>query len=196
MKKHYVIKNAIERNLCDFLHNYLLEKREVLKILTEAKYISPFSDLHGKLDGDPQIPDSFCIYGDVALDSVLLIVLPIIEKKLKLKLVPTYSYARIYKKGDELKRHTDRASCAVSGTMNLGGELWPIYLKDSNKKLHKVKLSPGDMLIYDGVYFEHWREKFKKNMCTQVFLHFNKKGSKNIYDTRKRLGLPTDFKTK
>ena len=194
MKKHAVIKKTLDKDMCSFLNTYLLEKREVLKVLTKEKYISPFSELHGKLSGDPQIPNTFCIYGDIAMDIVLLKVLPIIQKKLKLKLIPTYSYARIYKKGDELKRHTDRASCAVSATMNLGGDMWPIYLKDFNKKTYKVSLTPGDILIYDGCQFEHWREKFTKNTCTQVFLHYNKKGSDNIYDKRERLGLPVDLK--
>ena len=44
----------------------------------------------------------------------------IIWKKLTgLKLYPAYTYARIYKKGDELKRHKDRFSCEISTTMNL-----------------------------------------------------------------------------
>ena len=67
-------------------------------------------------------------------------------------------------------------------------------LKDFNKKTYKVSLTPGDILIYDGCQFEHWREKFTKNTCTQVFLHYNKKGSDNIYDKRERLGLPVDLK--
>jgi hypothetical protein len=38
------------------------------------------------------------------------------EKHTKLKLIPTYSYARIYKKGDVLHRHKDRFSCEISTT--------------------------------------------------------------------------------
>tara|TARA_R110002020_G_scaffold109976_3_gene254307 strand:+ start:1346 stop:1867 length:522 start_codon:yes stop_codon:yes gene_type:complete len=170
-----------------------VEKREVLKILAKTKYISPFSQIHGRLDGDEQVPNTFLIYGDVAMDLVLVKLLPIIEKKLTLKLVPTVSYTRIYKKGDVLKKHTDRDACAVSGTMHLGGDLWSIYLKESSKKVHKVLLNPGDILLYDGCKFEHWREEFGGELCTQLFLHYNKKGSKNIYDGRARLGLPSDI---
>ena len=43
---------------------------------------------------------------------------------------------------------------------------------------------------------DHWREKFEGEVCTQVFFHYNKKGSKNIYDGRARLGLPSDIKKK
>ena len=82
------------------------------------------------------------------------------------QLVPTYSYARIYKNGDELKRHKDRPSCEISTTINLGGEPWPIFIDgtgannviDEYKNIHKpnapkgtkVDLEIGDMLIYEG----------------------------------------------
>ena len=52
-----------------------------------------------------------------------------------LKLYPAYTYARIYKKGDELKRHKDRFSCEISTTMNLAGDNWPIYLEPSGESL-------------------------------------------------------------
>jgi hypothetical protein len=194
MKEHKIIKNIISKDLCNFLHEYLISKKEILKTLRETKYISPFSSIHGELNGDPQVPGSFCIYGDAALDLILLKIMPIIEKTLKTKLSPTYSYARIYKKGDVLKKHVDRESCAISGTLNLGGDLWPIYLKDNYKKTHEVILNSGDILLYDGCNFEHWREQFNKELCTQVFLHYNNKNSKNIYDNRKHLGLPINIK--
>ena len=125
------------------------------------------------------------------------------RKVTNLKLTPNYSYARIYKKGDVLERHKDRFSCEISTTLNLGGDLWPIYLEPSgekNKKGIKIILNPGDMLIYKGNELEHWREPFEGENCAQVFLHYNNlktKGSEeNIYDKRPHLGLPSDFKKK
>ena len=105
-----------------------------------------------------------------------------------LKLDPNYTYARIYKKGDELKRHKDRFSCEISTTMNLGGDEWSIYLSPNQnvgipdgKKITterkakgiKVDIKQGDMLDYSGCELEHWREKFKGKECIQVFLHYN-----------------------
>ncbi len=123
------------------------------------------------------------------------------EKATKLKLYPSYTYARIYKKGDELKRHKDRFSCEISTTMNLGGDNWDIYLEPSGKQNQKgirVCLNPGDMLVYSGCELEHWRKKFKGKVCGQVFLHYNNKdttGSKeNMFDKRLHLGLPNWFK--
>ena len=135
------------------------------------------------------------------------------EKATGLKLYPAYTYARIYKKGDILKRHKDRFSCEISTTMNLGGDDWPIYLEpDSSKgevkkevgyvsentKGIRVDLKPGDMLVYSGCELEHWRNKLKVKECIQVFLHYNNRktpGSKeNMFDKRPHLGLPNWFK--
>jgi hypothetical protein len=75
----------------------------------------------------------------------------------------------------------------------MGGDLWPIYLKDKKKKI-KVELKCGDMLIYKGTKLQHWREKFKKKECSQVFLHYVDKDGKygdNFRDKRPSFGLPS-----
>ena len=129
------------------------------------------------------------------METLLLKCQEVIEKEINTKLQPSYSYARIYKKGDVLKRHKDRFSCELSVTLNLGGDVWPIYLKD--KKTIKVDLKPGDMLFYKGCELEHWRNKFSGKNCTQVFLHYNhftKSPKDNIYDGRMMLGFPAELK--
>ena len=135
------------------------------------------------------------------METLMLKCQPEMEKVTELKLYPAYTYARIYKKGDELKRHKDRFSCEISTTMNLAGDDWPIYLEPSGevgKKGIKVDLKPGDMLVYSGCELEHWREKFKGKECIQVFLHYNNRktpGAKdNMFDKRPHLGLPSWFK--
>ena len=214
-KKYLIIKKAISKDLALFVYNYFLIKRQVAKTLFESNYISPFETLMGNF-GDEQIPEAFCQYADIAMETLLLKVQPVIEQHTKLKLTPTYSYARIYKKGNMLRRHKDRFSCEISATLNLGGDLWPIYLSpnenvgipddkkgitiSSNAKGIRVDLKPGDMLIYKGMELEHWREPFTGEDCCQVFLHYNNVKSKdfeiNMFDKRVHLGLPGDFKRK
>ena len=61
----------------------------------------------------------------------------------------------------------------------------------------EIKLNPSDMLIYNGCELEHWRDEFKGDICSQVFLHYNIKNDKadaNLYDNRLHLGLPSGFK--
>jgi hypothetical protein len=210
--KYCVIKEAVPKNIAEFVYNYFIMKRQVARTLFDERYISQFTDEWGTWT-DQQVPNTYSHYADVAMETLLLRTLPIMEKKTGLKLNPTYSYARIYKTGDVLHRHKDRFSCEISTTLNLGGDPWPIYLEpkknvgipnnkkitvSSNNKGICIVLKPGDMLVYRGMELEHWREEFQGNDCAQVFLHYNDKKSKNadknIYDRRKHLGLPSYFK--
>ena len=199
-KKYLVIRKAVSKELCLFLYNYLLIKRQVTKTMFEYTYIPKIEKDFGTWK-DEQVPNNFSCYSDIAMETLMLKIQPIMEKHTKLKLYPNYTYMRIYEKGAELKRHKDRFSCEISTTMNLGGDDWPIYLEPSgevDKKGIKVDLKPGDMLVYSGCELEHWRNKFKGNECVQVFLHYNNRktpGAKNnMFDKRPHLGLPSWFK--
>ena len=193
--KFEIIKNVLSEDVCSLAYDYLLLKREVVKMFLKTKYINPFEKDRGVF-GDAQVPNTFAVYADILMETILTKVKPTMEKVTGLKLIETYSYARLYKKGDVLKKHTDRFSCEISSTLNLGGESWPIYLKENNKKV-KVDLKPGDMLVYKGEILEHWRDAFKGTNCGQVFLHYNNLKSKNAdenkYDRRPMLGLPATF---
>lgn len=198
--KYKIVNKAIDTELAIFICNYLLIKRQVSQTLFESRYISPFEEAFGTWE-DEQIPKTYSHYSDVAMETLLLKCQPLVEKTTGLKLYPSYTYARIYKKGDILKRHKDRFSCEISTTMNLGGDAWDIYLDPTGgegKKGIKVTLAPGDMLVYSGCELEHWRKSFKGSDCVQVFLHYNNQktlGSKdNMFDTRQHLGLPSWFK--
>jgi hypothetical protein len=201
-KKYTIIRQAISKDLAGFVANYFMMQKQVYDTCKATRYISPFENIIGHYEGqDEQIPNTYSQYSKISMETLMLKCQPEMEKVTGLKLYPAYTYARIYKKGDELKRHKDRFSCEISTTMNLGGDDWPIYLEPSGevgKKGIKVDLKPGDMLVYSGCELEHWRNKFKGKECVQVFLHYNNKktpGSKdNMFDKRKHLGLPNWFK--
>ena len=200
--KYTIIRKAIDKDLALFLYNYFIMKRQVYDTCLTERYFSPFETSFGNYEKDnEQIPNTYSHYSDVAMETLMLKCQPVMEKATQLKLYPAYTYARIYKKGDILKRHRDRFSCEISTTMNLGGDKWSIYLEPSGelgKKGIKVDLSPGDMLVYRGCELEHWREKFKGKISAQVFLHYNNTKTKfardNMFDRRKHLGLPAWFK--
>ena len=209
--KYKIMKKAISYELANFCFNYLKLKRDAVFYMYQAKIVNENPFLGGW--NDSQFNNTYSSYSDFVMETLLLKLLPTLEKETGLKLVPTYSYTRIYKKGDELKRHKDRFSCEISTTMNLGGDDWPIYLEPNselggviegfgyvskNTKGVRVDLKPGDMLVYRGCELEHWREKFKGKECVQVFLHYNNRktpGAKdNMFDKRPHLGLPSWFK--
>ncbi len=196
-----VIKKAVSKELCNFLYNYFSLKKYVYDTCLRHRYFSPYEQIMGYYESPKQqVPNTYTNYGDVALETLLLKIQPLIEKETKLKLLPNYTYVRNYKNGDILKAHKDRFSCEISTTLNLGGDPWPIYLKDLNSKKKKINLNPGDMLLYKGMVLEHWRESFTGTDCVQAFLHYNDakklKAEDNIYDKRPHLGLPTWFKGK
>ena len=212
--KYVVIKQAISKDLAAFVANYFSIKKQVYDTCRQTRFISPFEIILGYYEkADEQIPNTYCSYSDIAMETLMLKCQPIMEKTTGLKLTPAYTYARIYKKGDVLKRHKDRFSCEISTTMNLGGDPWPIYLSpnenvgipdgkkitvESKAKGIKVDLKPGDMLVYRGCELEHWRNKFKGKEHIQAFLHYNNRktpGAKeNMFDKRPHLGLPSWFK--
>jgi len=215
--KYVVIKQAISKDLAAFVANYFVIKKQVYDTCRKSRYISPYEVMGGYYENEKeQIPHTFSCYSDITMETLMLKCQPIMEKITGLKLIPAYTFARIYKKGDVLHRHKDRFSCEISTTMNLGGDPWPIYLdptgsnnilsghmittivKPNAPKGIKVDLKPGDMLVYSGCELEHWRNKFKGKECIQVFLHYNNRktpGAKdNMFDKRPHLGLPSWFK--
>jgi len=209
--KYTVIRNVVSKELCEFLEGYFLLKRKVFETFFQNKYISPFEKDWGVWN-DGQVPNTYSHYADIAMETLLVKVMPVMQKHIGEKLLPTYSYARIYKKGDVLHRHKDRFSCEISTTLNLGGDLWPIFIdptgedniidqdkhiiKPSAHKGEKIILNQGDMLLYSGCDLEHWREPFEGIDCVQVFLHYNTynvENLKNKFDGRPHLGLPMSF---
>jgi hypothetical protein len=198
--KYQVIKGAISKELADFCYQYFCNKRAVARHLFDEKYISQFTEYFGVWN-DQQIPETYSHYSDIVMETLLQKVKPVMEEQSEVKLIETYSYARIYKKGDELKRHKDRYSCEISTTLNLGGDDWSIFLEPSGEEGKdgiEVKLEAGDMLMYRGCELEHWRKPFEGKDCGQVFLHYNdasgKNAKKNKYDGRPMIGLPAYFK--
>jgi len=206
--KYTVIRNAVSYDLANFCYNYFLLKRDAIRFMYDNNIIAE-NGLHGTWE-DKQVPGSYSIYADHVMETLLMKVLPIMKEKTGLNLIPTYSYARVYEHGAELKRHKDRPSCEISTTLNLGGDPWAIYLDptgannviDEYKNIHKpgapegvkVDLNPGDMLIYSGCELEHWRKPFEGKLCGQVFLHYNHADGRfaktNLYDKRPILGIP------
>ena len=210
--KYQIIKGAISYDLANFIFNYFLLKRDAAKFMYDNNIIAD-SGMFGTWS-DRQIPNTYSHYADPVMETLLVKMLPVMAKETGLQLVPTYSYARLYKTGDILKRHKDRPSCEISTTLNLGGAPWPIFIDgtgadnviDEYKNIHKpdapkgtkVLLEVGDMLVYSGCELEHWREPFEGNICGQVFLHYNHVNGpfaeKNKFDGRPMLGLPSFVK--
>jgi len=118
-----------------------------------------------------------------------------VEAATGLKLHPTYSFARVYLKGNELAPHVDRRSCEISVTSHIAtvGKPWPICMKVLGKEPATHYLEPGDACIYKGCEVVHWREKsVDTDINVQVMLHYvdqNGPYSGFKFDRRASLGL-------
>jgi len=208
-KKYQVIKGALSKELSNFIFNYMMLQRDAVDFMMKHNKVSPVNPFIGNRT-DQQIPGAYSKYGDWVMETLLQYMRPIMKAKTGMDLIPTYSYTRLYEKGNILKRHKDRPSCEISTTLHLGGDEWPIFLDpsgqdfviDERKNIHKpgapkgiqVDLKVGDMLIYSGCDLEHWREPFQGNVCSQVFLHYNHANGPfaktNLLDGRPLLGVP------
>ena len=207
--KYQVLRNAISKDLAAFCYKYLQISAEADNWMLNNGVTHAGNKLVGNFN-DAQVPNSYAKYADRVMETLLVDTIKVMQKKTGLKLVPTYSYTRLYRTGNILNRHKDRPSCEISTTLNLGGDPWPIYIdptgadnviheykgiiKPGAPKGVEVNLKPGDMLIYSGCDLEHWREPFQGKLCGQVFLHYNHADGRfaktNLYDKRPMLGIP------
>jgi len=208
-KKYEVIRQALSKELSNFIFNYMMLQRDAVNFMLKNNKVNPANPFIGNRV-DSQIPGAYSKYADWVMETLLMYMIPIMKAKTGMDLVPTYSYTRVYEKGNKLRRHKDRESCEVSTTLHLGGDEWPIFLDPSGadfvidefKEIHKpgapkgvrVDLKIGDMLIYAGHELEHWREPFEGTVCSQVFLHYNHANGPfaktNLLDKRPMLGVP------
>ena len=207
--KYQVIRNAVSKEICDIAYHYLHISAEADYWLLKNNITHEENIFIGNFK-DAQVPNSYAKYADRLMETLLIKTIPVMEQKTGLKLIPTYSYCRLYRKGNLLKRHKDRPSCEISTTLCLGGDPWPIFIEPTGsnnviserKNIHKANapkgvkylLKPGDMIIYSGCELEHWREPFEGNLCGQVFLHYNHANGPfaktNLFDKRPLLGIP------
>jgi len=208
-KKYQVIRGALSKELANFIFNYMMLQRDAVDFMVKNNKLNPANPFIGNRV-DKQVPGCYTKYADWVMETLLMFMIPVMKAKTGLELIPTYTYTRLYEKGNILKRHKDRPSCEISTTLHLGGDEWPIFLDpsgqdfvvDEYKNIHKagapkgiqVDLKVGDMLIYSGCDLEHWREPFQGNICSQVFLHYNHANGPfaktNLLDGRPLLGVP------
>lgn len=115
-------------------------------------------------------------YGIMASELLLLYFTDIYSKIVNKKLVPTYSFTRVYNKGALLLKHSDRPSCQYSITINIGAssdEPWPFFCRSKTmKKTSEIYNDLYTPIIYMGEKVSHWRDSLTKESSTHIFLHY------------------------
>jgi hypothetical protein len=140
--------------------------KDELSLLQKYCYNKLDENKNYQIDGQSFSPSW---YHDAVMTGLLDIKLPVVEKKSKLKLFPTYTYWRYYVYGATLDKHTDRPACEISVTACIKKyDDWPIIVEDK-----KFELNEGDAILYNGVSQKHWRPGiYKGSGMAQVFLHY------------------------
>jgi hypothetical protein len=180
---YITVENAIDSDLRDFITQYAL-----------------FKEMQSDIIGDGQVLEAFSQYADPVMETLLLSLVPLMEKNTGLELDPTYSYFRIYRPGNDLKIHTDRPACEISATLCFNYEYhddnfyWPIYMEST-----EIKQKPGDLAIYKGCEIEHYRNLFYSQRDdvwhVQGFFHYVDKNGPNKdwkFDRREFIGSLKD----
>lgn len=126
-----------------------------------------------RINGDQQAVNSSAKYDYISFLELLCEKTPEVSSIIGETVLPTYSYARVYKSNSVLEPHVDRKACEISITLNLNADKpWPIWILTPNKEKRSVTLNPGDAMLYLGCAAPHWREQFDGEWCSQVFLHY------------------------
>ena len=157
-----VVRQAISKDTCEVISNII----EFMRVMMGNP-------------PDPTINNAFGYYSPVFLEGLMLYMQPEIEKKVGKKLYPTYSYGRIYGQGSVLERHTDRPSGEYGVTCCLEKECkYPIFFERDGHEI-EIELDVGDICIYKGIDYPHWREPYQGTRHIQVFLMYV--DSKGLY---------------
>lgn len=97
------------------------------------------------------------------------------------EVLPSYSYARVYEKGSELLKHTDRDACELTLSINIyhddnvSENLYMSNSLDDSSDYITIESRPGDIIIFNGSNdngFVHWRDPIKSEKILQLFCHY------------------------
>lgn len=137
----------------------------------------------GKYDKDAQAPNSPAVYNFKPFLELLCQKVNHVSALIEESVLPTYTYARIYKNGEILARHRDRPACEISLTVHIGGDSeWGIGIQKPSGEEVDIHLKEGDAMLYLGCTADHWRNTpFSGQNYSQVFLHYVRSNGANAW---------------
>jgi alkylated DNA repair dioxygenase AlkB len=172
------VRQELEQNNFLFVSNFISQERaQVLQ--------KQFVELEqtGQYSKDHQAPNSPAIYNFKPFLELLCEKTNEVTSLIEEQVLPTYTYARIYKNGEVLARHRDRPACEISLTVNIGGDApWGISIQKPSGEEVDLNLNRGDAMLYLGCTADHWRNTpFLGQYYSQVFLHYVRSNGPNAW---------------
>jgi len=137
----------------------------------------------GEYNKDSQAPNSPAIYNFKPFLELLCQKVNHVSELIEEPVLPTYTYARMYKNGELLNRHRDRPACEISLTLHIGGDAaWDIGIQKPSGEEVTLDLKQGDAMLYLGCVADHWRNTpFSGQNYSQVFLHYVRSNGSNAW---------------
>tara|TARA_R110000744_G_scaffold141942_1_gene253438 strand:- start:209 stop:814 length:606 start_codon:yes stop_codon:yes gene_type:complete len=182
----FLVKQFLDQEAVDIFSKYLeykIKREEIIPIPADEE-IDPL-----------KVPSRLYYYADPLTEVFLTAKQESVERVVGEKLLPTYSYVRVYQPGESLLPHVDRESCEVSVTVNIAfkGENSPIYMHYKQNDPEKYTLNPGEAVIYKGCEALHWRQPLQEDqLVVQFMLHYVRENGLNkrfVKDTRPNFGM-------
>jgi hypothetical protein len=156
--KYVVVRKLLDPDLVKFLASYFQRAEGHL----EAHFDRDWTSLNA--------------HSDACGDTVMYMLRAAIEAHVGLELLPTYSFVRMYRKGDMVGRHKDGKENQISCTICIERDIdWPLGLANDQNEA-SVILNPGDGVIYQGYILDHWRDKFAGQRQVQLIVGYVAKG--------------------
>jgi len=164
------VNQELGQNNFLFVPNFISQERA--QVLSQEFFILERNN--GCIKDDPQAPYSSCVYNFKPFLELLCQKTNEVTSLIEEQVLPTYTYARMYKNGEVLARHRDRPACEISLTVNIGGDApWGISIQKPSGEEVDLNLNRGDAMLYLGCTADHWRNTpFLGQNYSQVFLHY------------------------
>ena len=168
----------LEQNNFLFVPNFI--SQEHAQTLSQEFYKLETS---GQYTKDNQAPNSPAIYNFKPFLELLCQKTNEVTNLIEESVLPTYTYARIYKNGEVLARHRDRPACEISLTINIDGDApWAIGIQKPLGEEINLDLNQGDAMLYLGCVADHWRDTpFSGQNYSQLFLHYVRSNGPNAW---------------
>ncbi len=183
----------------DFLQNgYIVAPHFIEPLMASLLYdILLLRVWRGEGRQDDHIPTAASFWGDPTIDAFMALMAEPIGRRVGHPLLPTYGYARIYRRGDRLLPHRDREACQVTASIHLGssGGTPPPLRFEPDIAVHQAS---GDAVIFLGDQLTHWRDTFEGETFGQIFVNYvyaDGARAEWLYDRRQGV-FPGDWLTR
>lgn len=184
-KGFVVARNFVARETCDLLKEYVEQQLRLGMI----------EPVGGGAEG------SYGEYSTAIGETLLNLLAPRVEAVVGRPVSPTFSFLRVYARGDDLTPHIDRDACEVCVSLNFArwaegddegaAGVWPLYCDGE-----PLACELADAVVFKGSEVEHWRSALDGSAWGVLSLHYVYSDGPHAaerYDRRTMVGVSKEY---